>query len=75
MGQDGDAIHQRLDEASILADIAYFEDRLRELDEPRSDRGEAMERVYQALLAHRRRMLAAWRDGRPERWFEYDDVA
>jgi hypothetical protein len=72
---DGDAIHRNLDEPAILADIEYFESKVRELGEPRSSYERAMRRVYQSLLAHRRQTLAAWRDGRPERWYEYGDVA
>lgn len=75
MNSDGDAIHQRLDEQAILADIRYFEDKVRELDAPRTGYERAMQRVYRSLLAHRRQILAAWRDGRPDRWYEYEHVA
>ena len=75
MARDGDAIHHHLDESAILADIRYFEDKVRELGEPRTSYEHAMQRVYQSLLTHRRQILAAWRDGRPDRWFEYEHVA
>lgn len=75
MGRDGDAIHRKLDEPAILADIAYFEGKVREIGAPHSNYERAMQRVYQSLLTHRRQILAAWRDGRPERWYEYGDVA
>lgn len=75
MDRDGDAIHRQLDEPAILADIGYFEDKVRELGTPRTPYERAMQRVYQSLLSHRRQTLAAWRDGRPDRWYEYGDVA
>jgi len=75
MARDGDAIHQRLDESAILADIRYYEDKVRELGAARSSYERALQRVYQSLLTHRHQMLAAWRDGRPDRWYEYDHVA
>lgn len=75
MSRDGDAIHQRLDESAILADIAYFEAKVAEFDAPRTSYERAMQRVYRSLLIHRRQILAAWRDGRPDRWYEYDHVA
>lgn len=75
MDFDGDAIHRQLDEASILADIAYFESKLAELVSPETDESRAMHRVHLSLLVHRRRLLAAWRDGQPERWSEYEHVA
>lgn len=75
MHRDGDAIHRKLDEAAILADIAYFEGKVLELGVPGSSYERAMQRVYQSLLTHRRQTLAAWRDGRPDRWYEYSDVA
>lgn len=70
MQRDGGAIHSSLDESAIIADIDYFEAKLRAL----ADEGEdaAMRRVYQSLLTHRRRVLAAWRDGHPDRWFDYE---
>jgi hypothetical protein len=75
MSRDGEAIHRSLDESAILADIRYFEDKVRELDAPRTSYEHAMQRVYRSLLTHRRQILAAWRDGRPDRWYEYDHVA
>jgi len=75
MGQDGDAIHRNLDESAILADIRYFEEKVGELGVPRTSYERAMQRVYQSLLTHRRQTLAAWRDGRPDRWYEYEHVA
>lgn len=73
--RDGDAIHRKLDEPAILADIAYFERKVSEIGAPRSSYERAMLRVYQSLLTHRRQTLAAWRDGRPDRWYEYEHVA
>jgi phage-related tail fiber protein len=75
MGTGGDAIHLKLDEAAILADIRYFEDKVHELDAATSGQELAMRRVYQGLLIHRRQILAAWRDGCPDRWYDYDHVA
>lgn len=68
----GGAIHQTLDEPAILADIRYFRERVRLLDAVPDGEDAAMRRVYQSLLEHRRRVLAAFRAGHPERWYEYD---
>lgn len=59
------------DEASVLADIDYFERRIRMLEESDSARGLATVQVYRLLLRQRRQLLAAIRDGVPERWPEY----
>lgn len=75
MGTGGDAIHHQLDEAAILADIRYFADKVHELDGVQEGPALAMRRVYQGLLTHRHQILAAWRDGRPDRWYEYDHSA
>ncbi|HWP94656.1 MAG TPA: hypothetical protein VNL72_02860 [Gammaproteobacteria bacterium] len=71
-GQVGDGT--TLTEESILADIRYFESRLQALANPDTSYERAMQRVYASLLAHRRQVLAAWRDGRPEAWYEYEHV-
>lgn len=71
----GNAIANAISEESILEDIRYFEKRLKSIGEPEDSHDRAMHRVYSSLLAHRRQMLAAYRDGRPEAWFEYEHVA
>lgn len=68
----GNAIANGVSETSILEDIDYFERRLAALGEPADSHGRAMHRVYTSLLAHRRQVLAAFRDGRPEAWYEYE---
>jgi hypothetical protein len=70
----GNAIAQGLTEQAILADIRYFEDKLARQPEPSTSYERAMQRVYASLLAHRRQVLAAFRDGRPEAWYEYEHV-
>lgn len=71
------------DEATVLADIEYFESRIRALLEG-SDKGAsavdggcnsardaATLQVYRLLLRQRHQLLAALRDGVPEKWPEY----
>lgn len=68
----GSAIASGVTESNILADIAYFEQRVAKLES--DSHGKAMQRVYASLLTHRRQMLAALRDGRPDAWYEYEYV-
>jgi hypothetical protein len=70
----GNAIARGLTEDAIVADIRYFEGKVREVGVPGTSYERAMLRVYASLLAHRRQVLAAFRDGRPEAWYEYDHV-
>lgn len=70
----GNAIARGLTEEAILADIRYFEAKVQAVKQPGSSYERAMQRVYASLLAHRRQVLAAFRDGRPEAWYEYDHV-
>ncbi|MDX1444295.1 MAG: hypothetical protein R3270_11075 [Gammaproteobacteria bacterium] len=71
----GNAIALAVNEDNIVEDIRYFQRRLEALKNPDDGHDRAMHRVYSSLLAHRRQMLAAYRDGRPEAWFEYEQVA
>lgn len=59
------------DEATVLADIAYFESRVTTLSGSDLARDRASLQVYRLLLRQRRQLLAAIRDGVPERWPEY----
>ena len=67
------------DEATVLADIAYFESRIHTLldgsgEDPgasSSARDSATLQVYRLLLRQRHQLLAALRDGVPEKWPEY----
>lgn len=68
----GNAIKAGLTEDNILADIRYFEGRVEAMTGREDSHSRAMFRVYASLLAHRRQMLAALRDGRPDAWYEYD---
>jgi len=68
----GNAIKAGLTETNILADIRYFETRVEAMSGRDDSHSRAMVRVYASLLAHRRQMLAALRDGRPDAWYEYD---
>lgn len=70
----GNAITAGVNEANIIADIRYFEERIASADSTRDGHAKAMRRVYASLLAHRRQMLAALRDGRPDAWYEYEHV-
>lgn len=70
----GNAIARGVTEANLLADIRYFESRMKAAEAADNSHGKAMRRVYASLLAHRRQMLAAYRDGRPDAWYEYDHV-
>lgn len=73
-GASGNAIAMGVTEANILADIRYFESRIESAASDGDSRNQAMKRVYASLLAHRRQMLAALRDGRPDAWYEYEHV-
>lgn len=68
----GNAIAMGVNESNVLADIRYFEERVASLDS--DSQGKAMQRVYASLLKHRRQVLAALRDGRPDAWYEYEYV-
>lgn len=70
----GNAIATGVTEANLLADIRYFEARVDDSASASDSRNQAMRRVYASLLAHRRQMLAALRDGRPDAWYEYEHV-
>ena len=70
----GNAITAGVTERNILEDIRYCEARLAASGGAEDSHGKAMSRVYASLLAHRRQMLAALRDGRPDAWYEYEHV-
>lgn len=70
----GNAIASGVTERNILADIHYFEARMSAAEKDGNSHGKAMRRVYASLLAHRRQILAALRDGRPDAWYEYEHV-
>lgn len=59
------------DEGAVLADIAYFEARIAALADCGRARNAASVQVFRLLLRQRRQLLAAIRDGVPERWPEY----
>ncbi|HEX7046261.1 MAG TPA: hypothetical protein VF275_01640 [Gammaproteobacteria bacterium] len=59
------------DEAAVLADIRYYEARIAALAEANDVREIASMQVCRLLLKQRRQLLAAIRDGVPERWPEY----
>ena len=61
------------DEQSVLEDIAWFEARIRQLGDEGVEevRGSAALQVCRLLLRQRRQLLAALRDGNPEKWPEY----
>lgn len=61
------------DETTVLADIEYFESRVQSLAGSDLVRDRASLQVYRLLLRQRRQLLAAIRDGVPERWPEYAD--
>ena len=60
-------------EAQLLEEIAQYE---REMDRVRSagDYHQAWRTyLFKAHISHRRKLLAAVRDGRPQAWAEYPD--
>lgn len=64
--------YTKVTENEVLSDIRYFEDRLDEIRHAESVYQRARRNVYRILLRHRRQLLAAIRDGRPEAWTEYN---
>lgn len=62
---------QNLTEQALMDDIEYLEKHVRELQRSTDPEDQAMLRTYTRLLASRRQMLSAWRDGRPEAWRQY----
>lgn len=72
--RSGNAITAGVTERNILEDIRYFEARLQRSTAANDSHARAMSRVYSSLLAHRRQMLVALRDGRPDAWYEYEHV-
>lgn len=66
--------YSKVTEEEILSDIAYFGERLDQLSSPASVYERARKHVYTVLLRHRKQLLAAYRDGRPEAWPEYEAV-
>ncbi|HEX7030138.1 MAG TPA: hypothetical protein VF254_06045 [Gammaproteobacteria bacterium] len=71
MGQGNDNTKGLPDEAAVLADIRYYEARIAEHGDACSPRQNASLQVCRLLLRQRRQLLAAIRDGAPERWPEY----
>lgn len=63
--------YTKVTENEVLEDIRYFENRLDEIRGAESVYQRARRNVYRILLRHRRQLLAAIRDGRPEAWTEY----
>jgi hypothetical protein len=64
--------YSKVTEEEILSDIAYFNDRLGQMGNASSVYERARKHVYTVLLRHRKQLLAAYRDGRPEAWPEYE---
>lgn len=62
-----------LTEGDIRRDIEGLKGKLQELGVPVSRRQVLRARVLLKLPSHRRRLLQAFRDGRPERWVEYPE--
>lgn len=60
-----------LTERALLDDIDYLERHVRELRQSGDPDDQSMLRTYTRLLASRRQMLSAWRDGKPESWRQY----
>lgn len=60
-----------LSEQEVLADIRHFEEELSRMTEASDSHALAMRAVYRNLLDHRRKLLAAWRDGHPDEWYRY----
>ncbi len=62
-----------LTEEILLQEIEYYERKARGVIVPTTRHQRGMLQVYRTLASHRRRLLAAFRDGRPEEWWKYSD--
>lgn len=58
-------------EEQLEEEIAYYEGKLAEFTQGRRGPSQVILSLYQAHALHRRKLLAAIRDGRPEAWTEY----
>jgi len=58
-------------EEQLQEEIAYYERKLAEFAKGRQGPSQAMLSLYQAHAMHRKKLLAAIKDGRPEAWTEY----
>jgi hypothetical protein len=58
-------------EAQLRREIAYYENKARELARKSPARSGGALSLYEAHAIHRRKLLAALQDGRPESWLEY----
>ena len=70
------AIYNFLAEVSedqLMHDIAVYERALADLGAPATAHERGLEKNYRTLLCYGRKLLAAVRDGRPDRWTDYPD--
>jgi hypothetical protein len=58
-------------EAQLRREIAYYEKKVRELAGKLAGPNRGALSLYQAHAIHRRKLLAAVQDGRPESWLQY----
>jgi hypothetical protein len=59
--------------ARLREEIAFYEQKLATIQKPETSHDRGMALVYRAHIRHRRKLLAALRDGRPEAWAEYPE--
>lgn len=58
-------------EEQLHAEIAYYEGKLAEFTKGKGGHSQAILSLYHAHTMHRKKLLAAIKDGRPEAWTEY----
>ncbi len=70
------AIYNFLTEVSeekLTRDIAYYEQQLMTIGAPANAHERGLRNNYSTLLRYGRKLLAALRDGRPDRWMDYPE--
>ena len=60
-------------EAQLLREIRYYTRLATQMHLSQDSTDRWRESLYRAHASHRKKLLAALRDGRPEAWFEYPD--
>ncbi len=60
-----------LTEDILRQEIDYYENKVKDVVVPTTRHQRGMLQVYRTLASHRKKLLAAFRDGRPEEWLHY----
>ena len=71
--EDWNAIHAPPTMEELRQEIDFYELRAREVLESDSPEKDWKYQLYRDHASHRRKLLAALRDGRPETWINYPD--